>query len=372
MADELELHVSDAVIFRACRRRWKLGSLTQMNLEPIRPITALWTGSAVHYGLETYYKTNRDANAACEAVGKLVFGQIQQIRASAPGLSDEDDQDLRKNAQLAEGMIDHYTQWAPKWDSLDNPVIEAEHHPIIAEVLTVEHKFDIPMIVDGETIEGIRVKGKMDGVIRDQYGELWILENKTAAQDRSRHHLLLDEQPGIYMIAAQYEFNEPIVGVLYNIMRKKLPAIPERLASGGVTVRKNIDTTYEVYLDALRAADVDPRDSKYAPLLQSLIERGNTFFKRVPVRRSQANLLNLMKRFHYIAQDMQNGTIYASPEPMRCSMCSFEPVCLAMEDNADWRYILQANYRVRSDEYDPDAVVAAYGEQYEETVYGNE
>jgi len=370
--DVLELHVSDALIFRDCRRRWKLGSMTQMNLEPDRPITALWMGTAVHYGLEHYYKLPDPIHpeVMLEATDLYLQGQIKSIREQTAGLTDAQDEELLKGINMVMGILEHYASWAPTWDVPGNSWAVEERHPIISEVVATEQKFSMPLMVDGEEVPGVMVHGRMDGVIRDQEERLWVLEHKTAAQIRERHHLLMDEQPGVYMVAAAHILGEPCVGVLYNIMRKKLPAVPERLVAGGITVRKNIDTTYTMYMLALEAAGQDPCTPKYAEILDILAVKGNTFFKRVPVERSPTVLNNLMRRLQLVAHDMKFGEIYASPNPFKCSMCAFEPVCIAMEDGAHWQDILRTQYRVRRPEVDPDDVVAAvvYSEAYEEVM----
>jgi len=354
---DFEYHVTDGLNFRSCRRRWEFGSKIRMNLEPDRPVLALWTGTALHYGMQLYYQPPGppDALRMLDGVDKYIRGEINLIRNRVPDLNDEQDEGLRKNADLIMGMLEHYAMWAPSWDTPDNPECETGH-PIIAEVLEVEHKFNVPLIVDNEEIPGIRIRGMMDGVIRDQNSFLWVLEHKSAAQFRERHHLLFDEQPGVYVYAAGIELGEPIRGVLYNLLRKKVPTVPEVLKYGGLTKRANIDSTYEVYLATIKNHGLNPAD--YEDILGILRDKGNKFFRRVEVERRPKQLSQLTYRIRQVAEDMQNGQIYASPEVMKCSMCPFEPVCIAIEDDADWKYILNSGYRTREEHPEPEDVIA--------------
>lgn len=65
--------------------------------------------------------------------------------------------------------------------------------------------------------------GRWDGVFRDKDGRLWIHETKTASQideDGIALTLPFNVQSMLYSYAAQEHFQEPVHGVLYDVIRK--------------------------------------------------------------------------------------------------------------------------------------------------------
>jgi len=79
----------------------------------------------------------------------------------------------------------------------------------------VEQKFDIPFF-------GFRLLGKIDGVYRDKSGKLWIIEHKTKSQineDDLMLKLSFDFQNLFYIICTELIYDEPVQGVLYNVIR---------------------------------------------------------------------------------------------------------------------------------------------------------
>jgi len=69
---------------------------------------------------------------------------------------------------------------------------------------------------------GWRLRGRCDGLYRDKNGKLWLLETKTksrimAGMDSA---LAFDPQNLLYLQAKEQEVGEPIIGVLYNVIRQ--------------------------------------------------------------------------------------------------------------------------------------------------------
>lgn len=351
------LHISDAKMFRDCRRRWKFGSPRQLNLTPIMPDMKFWLGTAIHLSLQTYLTEvhageAKAADLALAAYDDWAEKRIAHAQRKMLDMPEEQVQKMYETAVLGRGMLQHYYEWCPTVDNF--------------KTVLVEHVFELPLKIDGKILSitlpdgrkaQVWMKGKIDAVVDTPDGHRWLMEHKTMASVDTAYYTLYDEQSAVYTYAAQETLSEllgdskPIDGVLYNLLRKKIPAVPEELKTGGLTKRKNIDTTYKVYMEAINAIGANPAD--YAEILGILQEKKNRFFLREPVFRTQAEIRETILRMYYIAQDMYNNPVmYPNPDFFKCRMCAFQTVCVAMSNNADWKYILDKRYEQRVEDED--------------------
>lgn len=353
----VEIHVTDTSIFRGCRLRWAWTSSLRHNLESASPPKALWLGTGVHYALEKYYGDGLHPAEVFEAWAHTEVGRIKDEWPHMMGDMPSFDDDIH----LGVGMLAHYYNWAQKNDDFE--VVSVEESFTIPDFLPPRVAYigeDTGVVVgtwDYEPLKGtealkkvmlhIDLAGQGDMVIQDREGDYWVWENKTTAQIRDMSRLILEEQPGVYHAAMEAKLGVKISGVRFNFLRKKLPAIPEELKTGGLTKRQNIDTTYETYMTALRAKNLDPRN--YQEVLDRLQDKGNTFFHREDVVRSNSELRILIDRLKRVAEDMVDPDlrIYPSPDMFKCPMCPMQGPCIALADGSDWRYILDSQYRKR-------------------------
>jgi CRISPR/Cas system-associated exonuclease Cas4 (RecB family) len=360
------LHISDAKMFRDCRRRWKFGSPRQLNLTPVLPDMKFWLGTGVHLGLQHYYQdlyrqniqyVPEVADKALKAYDDWATRRIKHAHQKMIDMPPEQSEKMIDTAALGRGMLQHYFEWCPTVDNF--------------KVVLVEHVFELPLKIDGKILKitlldgrkaEVWMKGKIDAVVDTPDGHRWIVEHKTMASLSTEYYSLYDEQSGVYTYAAQETLSgllgdsKQIDGVMYNLLRKKLPTVPEELKTGGLTKRKNISTTYDVYMKEIIRLGEDPAD--YVEILGILKEKKNRFFQREPVFRSQAEIHDIILRMFYIVQDMYNNPIvYPNPDFFKCRMCSFQTVCVAMSNNADWKWILDNKYEHRIEEEDVMEVI---------------
>ena len=166
--------------------------------------------------------------------------------------------------------------------------------------------------------------------------------------------LQMDEQCGFYLwglrqlidrgeapVDLQEAFDEygyP-AGVIYNVLRKKLPVVPKQLKDGSTSRDKAIDTTEEVYRQTLIERGQDPAD--YTEILDLLREKGNTFFVRQSVYRNAAELKEIGQRIYQATRLVSEGHTFKSV--LRdCAQCQFFPLCLEYSDD-----LLLHAYRVK-------------------------
>ena len=163
-----------------------------------------------------------------------------------------------------------------------------------------------------------------------------------------------DEQCGAYTYAASKMLGVPIAGVLYNIMRKKVPTKPAILQSGMLSQSVKTDCTafwfvhciHELYPDW----SVDTIHGFYGELLDAFMEKEQTFFLRFPIHRTDYEIKELMKNIYYTACEMVSPKTvrYPAPSWLSCTMCHFRSPCLAMNAGSDYEVLLREEFQLRA------------------------
>jgi len=64
-----------------------------------------------------------------------------------------------------------------------------------------------------------------------------------------------------------------VSGIIFNLVRAKLPTVPQVLKSGGLSKAKSIDTDVDTYLQAIKDNRLNPND--YVDILNHLKENSN-------------------------------------------------------------------------------------------------
>jgi hypothetical protein len=110
-----------------------------------------------------------------------------------------------------------------------------EQQPLKVDVLVPEYEFEVPLY--NVSVDKMLLHGKIDQIVRDQDGLLYVREFKTTSKSLDDNtywsHLTLDVQTSLYLMAAQYlqsrgllvQFgitpDEPLISrVLYNVWHK--------------------------------------------------------------------------------------------------------------------------------------------------------
>lgn len=319
------IHNSDIRAFKDCRRRYRLSK----KYKPKKINDNLFLGSGVHYALEEYY--GKGANL----IGAFIYWWNKQMEELDIWQSQRDM--LEEKKELGIGMLKHYKRFAQNNDS-----------DYFSEVIDTEIEFEIPIKnLKGNITRG-RYAGKVDGLVKDEFGLYWILEHKTASRIDTTH-LPLDEQVVRYIWGVQETLDIEIAGVIYNILLKKIPTEPRELKNGGLSKAKNIKTTYHAYYNHLidyYGSEEDIPLEEYADILNYLKGRDNEFFERVKVEKTQHEIEDIAKRTYLEYKEMSNPNLKYYPSPDRqCNWkCPFREVCIAINQGHDYQYLLEKEF----------------------------
>jgi hypothetical protein len=364
------IRTSDRGQFKGCRRAWDWGSKIRGNLEFRRPPSYLEFGTAIHKAMEIYYTPetwhmDRDVIGALAIVGFVE--NYKQARAEylrfigQEVLGEVEQATWEEQLELGKKMLLNYIGWAKPRDRFTPKFVEVEFEvPVpVPPGLSLPPGFedrggylyfhDRPVVY----------QGRIDLVLEDEYGDLWIDDHKTTAQMREDTitFLELDEQTGSYCWAIQEMMGVKVAGALYNELYKGVPEPPaqnQRQRQGRwFSVNKQQDTSYELYLATVKEQDATAYEKGlYDEILDHLKASGNKYFRRTQIHRSQTELQNLGFTICLEAIDMLDSPrIYPNPTKFRCGWCAFRGPCLAVNDGSDATWMLKENYQKRTDNH---------------------
>ena len=351
----MNISATEIQTYLACRRKWNYTSLNRMSLEPKSPQKALSLGIGVHEALESYY---RDRVDPVEFFRDWAYGESERLYSY--NLTSEEMDDLRAAWDLGLGMLENYVQWSKANDNFD--------------FIAAEQQFKVPIFSPDGVVVGYFV-GRFDGLIRfHDSGEVAVIDHKTfSVRPQSADWLQLDLQTTGYAYSATYlaqagqliDFGVPEGGViskvLWNGLRKKLPTVPATLKNGSLSRAANMDTTLEVYLNAIHLAGEDERD--YEEVLERLRNKPNNFFHREIRERTWDEMLSFETLLYQVHQEMANPETAITYNPTHDCLwkCSFRAPCIAKNCGGDEQMQLQIHYASRPEKgevYSDDEVEA--------------
>lgn len=322
-------------MFKSCRQRWDFTSKIRGNWEPIQRYLAFDFGSAIHSGLEAYYEPSTWGNKvlmqrnAIDAF-RLFFADLEsKVRVGDIEIEYRFDEQV----ELGTKMLEYYFTWAPKQD--------VGLEPIFTEI-----EFEVPIPgLEGRAVYQGRIDLIVEVFIDGKSIGYFIVDHKTISSFGDFQWLWLDDQGSSYAWAIKQQLGLDIRGVIYNHLRKKPPHKPRMLMSGGFSKAKNQDTTFEVYLKAIRDTGQDPR--WYRDILLYFKQNPKEFCRRTTVHYSEQQLDIVEERIRKEAREMINPdvVIYPTPSPWNCNGCRFFGPCIQVQEG---REPSMENYERRS------------------------
>lgn len=358
------IRTSDRISFKSCRRKWHWSSHLKQNLGPKALSAPLWFGSAIHYALEDYHGYNVFGRPA-EAFKAYCLATAKNWKRELP-------HDAADHYILGQKIMNYYqdmwldgyprkadqTYWAPPVNDPNGP-LEPQ----------VEVNFEIeipihqsPVLVDYVRRLGADVvlyRGTIDRVSVDEWGQLWVVEYKTAKVYQATHYQT-DPQVTTYVWALSQIFDRPVAGVVYHQFVKKAPDTPRLLSTGKISTAQNLVTSYPLYKSALESlyGSVQKSPSLNQDFMNRLIksetDHRDRYIIREPIFRNAEQCMNESWKIMMELEDMLNPDLPLYPNPTRdCSrMCSFMTPCVNLDDGSDWEQLLNQLYSPRDNDLD--------------------
>lgn len=208
-----------------------------------------------------------------------------------------------------------------------------------------EFEFEVPLI------DGVIFVGLIDTVAEDKNGRIWLMEHKTHKTFPTETQRFNDLQTTLYTwVMPQIGFPKPD-GVLWDYIRTKAPTIPEPLKKGGLS-KKQIDTDYDTYYDAIIQNGLDPED--YEDILERLEGQEEKFYKRIFLPAPKPIVKTVMEDFVQTCQEIKIlGEVSKARNITKdCSWCSYFSLCQAEMRGLDSDFIRKTEYKPREEKKD--------------------
>jgi len=360
------IRTSDTGQFKRCRVAWDFGSKIRQNFEYVAGLPPLDFGTAIHAGLETYYKnkmlhgevfsTRLNQAEAMMAYKEHMYDWKKRFLAdeAEPIIESPKYKVWYDHYQMGQGMLKHYFRWSKDQDEHWNILhVEIEFEVPIPVVVPLQRKqrwvgFDTD--TDGNLTymnDPIVFQGRIDMIAQDEDGHVWIVDHKTAAQFFNPDFYDINPQAERYVWALHQQLGIDVKGVIFNDLRKKVPKPPKLLKNGGLSKNKSQDTTVEEYMDAIKQHGLNMEH--YRDFLSTF--KGQEYFRRVKTYRSKMQRKSVGEDIQLEAISMlSDPEIYRNATSFNCPGCMFKSPCEMKYNGGDVEWFLNHSgaYKKRS------------------------
>ncbi len=331
----MNISVSEIQNFLRCRRMWDFTSPNrQMLVRRGVPDTALHIGSLVHEAFDLQVK---HPDTWMTLWIKYIDDLEQEIRTDyrdmvGASLGPEELELMQESRDTATGVVSNYFNRY----SQEAPLGSFEY-------VHTEVSFRIK-------IPGTRnhLVGTLDGIAKEENGNIWVVEHKTYAQRLSYESLMTNIQTIAYMWASTMLFGPRVQGVLYDGVSKKVLVIPKILNNGSVAKAQNISTTPAIYTESVLLPKQDPSD--YTEFIAELQDRiygdKSPFWTRHLLGIPRSAMVGFEGDVQNISRDMARKkiTLYPNMPFLGCWDCRVRNLCDAMQFDEDVDGLKEALY----------------------------
>lgn len=278
---------SEIGTYKRCKRKWRYYSSNASNLEPFTTKPAFVLGNAIHKALATWL-SDPDSSpeiTAVEYMNEYIRGLEQEyIQRLNMKPSVDELQPLFDDRDLAQSMMANYKSY---WKTA-----------IPDTYKFMDYEQEVQIDIPGTPHQ---LMCRLDGLLTDSRGNIFILEHKTYDQKPNPLALVMDEQFTAYVWAAKQLGITKSVSLLYDGMWKR-PGPP----------------------------------------------RGRVFedlFNRQVLYRSKTQLYEFEHELVQLIKDMETAPEYKTVPWNGCVDCAYVKLCQAETNREDVSYIMETFYR---------------------------
>jgi len=270
----------------SCRQKWWWAY--HEGYRPNRAVIPLELGIAIHEALEYHYGGDRKGTA--EFFRNWMANRVEQ-------LGDDVDDKFYEAMILGEAMIDGYVEEYEHKDNFD----------VVAVEKTLRRRIPIP---GSNRLSRYTLTARLDGLVRGhETGNLYSLEHKTYGRlDNRANEMNQQFTAQIWLgrfLADEMGLDEPVIGVIYNGLRKQAP---------GPRVKTEL-------------------------------------FHREVMYRTENEINALLYRAYWASREFASKSlkIYPQPSGIQCAMCDFREACLEKQRGGDYQAILRLDFKKRGE-----------------------
>jgi len=221
----------------------------------------------------------------------------------------------------------------------------------------IEFIIEVPLPTLGA---GVSFKGRLDILLDDlELGGTWVRDYKWVKTIPTEEERMASPQDKLYVWGMK-RLGYDLRGFVYDYGRTKAPAVPRVLQRGrGISKRKNMDTTLEVYVAALKEYYGSDwkimAKTEYREVIKRLKGRDVLWFRREPMPVDKPARVQAMREFLGSAKQIKRR--YPAANAPRsyfysCKFnCEYHSPCVAEFQGLNIEPLLKKNYQLVSERY---------------------
>ncbi len=335
--------------FRKCRRQWFL--TTVHRLDSNKGNINFFLGTIYHAALAAYYvaQYNGEDFEIREALAQDTYqdefdSQCETLDANLGPMWKFIEPTFREAGELGMEMLNNYME-------------RERTDPLLDEVIAVEFRVNVPIVVPHTTTQ-VGVLSVQADLVGKKNGELAVVDHKTASKVMPSSHLDIDDQLTAEVYSwwkASGDFPEKAI---YNVSYKRAVGPPKQIKGSKaqpikLSKAKGQATTPELYRAEIARLGLNVGD--YLDILTSLEEKTGTdddkLFHREAVFRTPGQMAAFERDLFYEWSDMEDVAhhpekAYPNPTSMNCGSCPVRAICVTMQDGGDFEAIIKAGYTI--------------------------
>lgn len=323
-------------VWARCRTLWAFGYVFGLTVK--RQFLRLATGKAWHRAQDRFWAKPSGNLTGMQSKVWTWYSEMRSeaeadgsfsVSADLPSWSIED---LKSARDTLLTMCEGY---ARKYDPLEFELIGCE--------LDLTIKLRSP---SGRRSNRLHYHGLIDKVVRDEHGQIWIVEHKTTKTpvDRWREWNEYKPQAASYAVLCREALGIEPVGVIYDLALLANPPRPEdwQVLKSGKALAKRIpaNATAETLRTALRINNFAIDDADwYSEALADLEKKPDPFFSRVVIRFEPHEVDRTAAELYQVARMIREDEKRArdfEPFVRRVEASKCGPESLAQYDLSEW------------------------------------
>lgn len=356
-----EYTTSQLACLKNCPKKWFYKFY--MMLDSIKTKKSLELGSYVHHLLDEFYNPSDESTMQSNLLGTISLEDFAKERYAGV-LAASEKYFEKKTENLFEEEMQQFVELREEAEAIVTRYIEQNAEDLERyNVISTEKEFTVPIYnSNGKRTRDV-LRGKFDMIVEDMFTTVWFFEHKTTSDsvDNRFDTIELEEQLNNYIMVASGMYGDFFGGGILNVIRKKAPRVPEPLKRGGLSRDKKIDTTYDLYMEAIKKYGYNASD--YSEILGILMEKGDRFFGRKIVSRKPFQILETRDEIYYtilalrellsLYRKTKNPAVFYRTPTFMCKSCQYCNLCILDSKKGDVNNYIAGNF-IKRDVVNPE------------------
>jgi len=203
--------------------------------------------------------------------------------------------------------------------------------------------------------------GKIDLVVEDSNGKLWVVDHKFVKQRPDDDFLMMELQTTLYYWVSTLKYGkDEVAGIILNYIKTKAPTIPS-LNKDGTMSKAKIDTDLATLVQFFKDNNLNPKD--YKEQVDRAKVTSQDFYVRKRLDRPVSMLKVALREAVATIMDIYSDRPVSRTAIKQCSWdCNYQPLCLGELQENDVSFTVAQKY-VKKDSKHQEVVASGNEKQ---------